>query len=902
MPPADLSAAGSEKGARNEPHSAAPKPRSCVVCRSRKVRCDKLSPCSNCRRANIPCVLPSADRPPRWARRLDRANLAASSSNAQQRTTHDGGAAVLVVERLQKLESLVKDLSSQLEQAQAAVPTNNSGSPANSTGSSTRREADDRGDTPSTNLSRSATRQSGKLVIQDADRSRYVSSDFWSKINDELSALRMVNTHRPDEDSESSEDDGMTPESQPTDELHRTPLERNAFMFGHNLSSSPYSSSDLHPLPSQVSYLLDVFSDNVNFMAQAVHMPSVSKLARDMRTKGTTSLTPSNEALLFAIYYAAITSMEEDDVSYFAYSLYYWVLPVASAFLIYDQVKSNFGASKSDLNHRFRVGFESAVARADFLNAPNITLVQAFIAFLCLARRHDSPRYVWMMVGIVIRMAQSIGLHRDGFHFSNLSPFEVEVRRRAWWALYMLDLRSSEDQGTDFTIAHDSFDTKIPLNINDTDIEPGMKEAPKARVGVTDTTYTYVSIEYTSTTRKLLSLELKNGIPDLDHLSRLLDEMYEKLDRECFQHVAKIGEIRRELGITVTRLVMAKLKLLIFVPLLLSSPTDYFSVDIRTVLFVSAIEVAEYNHSMNENAALTPYLWIFQTYTHWQSIVYLLIEISRRAWSPLVERAWVALHSKWLIPVNAFKMDKNKEISMPLRKLLAKARRHRIAELERLRKDPSAVRELEEEDKKSSHVPASSGSCPPGVDAVEAFRSLWRQTLAASPDAGSQQKPGSSSTYPTQEDVHARDLAVLAGHMAFPSTLPGMGYGNSVFVATTSQWYPAPPNQGGSTPAGRQPTMPELTRSTTASMAASPSMSSGGQVPPSGFAMNPVPGYDPQAFSPSWLWADMDPYADVFGGLEGSPGDMGIELDHDMNWSDWVQSAKHMERNAGPGN
>ncbi|KAH6976630.1 hypothetical protein EDB80DRAFT_739926 [Ilyonectria destructans] len=56
--------------------------RSCVVCRSRKVRCDKLSPYSNCRRANIPCVVPSNDRPPRWARRLERvANNAAVESS-----------------------------------------------------------------------------------------------------------------------------------------------------------------------------------------------------------------------------------------------------------------------------------------------------------------------------------------------------------------------------------------------------------------------------------------------------------------------------------------------------------------------------------------------------------------------------------------------------------------------------------------------------------------------------------------------------------------------------------------------------------------------------------------------------------------------------------------------------
>jgi len=126
----------------------------------------------------------------------------------------------------------------------------------------------------------------------------------------------MDTNHLPDEDFESSEDEDMSPEdSQPTDELQKTPLDRNAFIFGHNISFSPYATADLHPLASQVSYLLDVFSDNVNFMAQAVHMPSVSRLAREMRSKGTTSLSPSNEALLFAIYYAAVTSMEEDDVS-----------------------------------------------------------------------------------------------------------------------------------------------------------------------------------------------------------------------------------------------------------------------------------------------------------------------------------------------------------------------------------------------------------------------------------------------------------------------------------------------------------------------------------------------------------------------------------------------------------
>lgn len=106
---------------------------------------------------------------------------------------------------------------------------------------------------------------------------------------------------------------GKTPSS--TQELDRTPSERHAFLFQHNLSSNP--APDLrafHPLPSQIPFLLDVFSENINIMAQVVHMPTVKKMMRDLRSNDQYTLTPANEALMFAIYYAAITSMEEDDV------------------------------------------------------------------------------------------------------------------------------------------------------------------------------------------------------------------------------------------------------------------------------------------------------------------------------------------------------------------------------------------------------------------------------------------------------------------------------------------------------------------------------------------------------------------------------------------------------------
>jgi hypothetical protein len=50
-------------------------------------------------------------------------------------------------------------------------------------------------------------------------------------------------------------------------------------------------------------------------MSRAVHVPTVTKMVRNLRGSDMTSLMPSNEALMFSIYYAAITSMEEEDVS-----------------------------------------------------------------------------------------------------------------------------------------------------------------------------------------------------------------------------------------------------------------------------------------------------------------------------------------------------------------------------------------------------------------------------------------------------------------------------------------------------------------------------------------------------------------------------------------------------------
>ena len=551
---------------------------------------------------------------------------------------------------------------------------------------------------------------------------------------------------------------------------------------------------------------------------------------------------------------------------------------------------TNFGTSKSDLSLKFRLGLEHALAKADFLNVPDIVLVQAFALFLSLVRRHDSPRFVWMMTGLVIRMAQYLGLQRDGTHFEHLTPFEIEMRRKVWWAVCMLDIRASEDQGTELSIASGSFDTKIPLNINDEDIDPETKQMPTERDGVTDMSFARIWFGIGEITRQMMAHSAKDGLAGLEDQSRLLSEIYQKFEEGYCQYTPESGNIAYWVGVTIARLVMAKMTLIIFLPVLFSSPSEHFSDDVRTKLLISAIEVAEYNHALNAEQACKQWRWVFQTYTHWHAIVYLLIEISRRPWSPIVERAWAALHSSWLIP-DQTPIDKNLRIWVPLRKLMDKARKHRNAELNRLRADQQAAARLEMADQKIP-VPSSSGRFSTG-SSVDVFRERWRQLVAMPEGAGdgantsesygadvaAPSMPTAYTNQPTGRLSDAYSPGVLDSNMTFEPNYLGTGGQQADQTLDSAN-------------------IKDLQSATTA--ITSSQVASAQAIAPSYDPFSTVPSdwSDGRAAGPGsvpWLWADAEPSVDMFSNLIVNPIDVNMDLNSEVDWYNWVESAKGME-------
>ncbi|KAI5809904.1 fungal-specific transcription factor domain-containing protein [Peziza echinospora] len=92
----------------------------------------------------------------------------------------------------------------------------------------------------------------------------------------------------------------------------------------------------------------------------------------------------------------------------------------------------------------------------------------------------EGSEETWLLLGLIIRIALAMGLHRDGQQY-NLPPFDVEMRRRLWTAVCCMDMTHAISMGLPSMIRESEFDTGNPLNAYDADIYEGMTEYPKPR-------------------------------------------------------------------------------------------------------------------------------------------------------------------------------------------------------------------------------------------------------------------------------------------------------------------------------------------------------------------------------------------------------------------------------------
>ncbi|CAI4218465.1 unnamed protein product [Parascedosporium putredinis] len=628
-----------------------------------------------------------------------------------------------LLDRLRKLEGIVEELSSQVETDHTRHASTSTASPepsaeaSDSHGSASGATPGSKEEesppvlgpiasivtstkptyAPNYEVNANLYKKFGRLVINKG-KGRYISSAFWSSVKDEFDQIRSgVNTL-------SDETDYTSEEENPEPIETSGPQSHDSFLFGYRACDIDLST--YHPPAHLIPFLWKVYQVNVEPAIKLIHTPTVDKIFQGI-INGNRELSPPNEALVFAIYFASLVALEEDEV------------------------QEKFGSPTAPLLTRYRFTLEQALSKTNLMKSLDLTSLTALTLFLAVVRRHDDTRFCWTATGLLIRIAHGLGLHRDGTQF-NLPPFETEMRRRVWWVICGIDMRSAEEMGTDLIIVSRTFDTEFPTNINDEDISPSSTKMPPAREGLTDASTAIVRHEAIALSRRLFALATaaggvcpKDSSSSMAERERMLVETYARLEANFLKYVDGATGPQVIMATLVARILMAKSSLIIYQPALFPGKGAGLSDQIKERLFVSAVEIIEYTYKLNTELQFKPWRWLFQTYTQWHAIAYILLEMCRRPWTATLERAWHDLN-RTLNSRQNFDLTKTADhlaVWMPLRKLLLKARRHREAEIDRLRANPEEVLRLDKEDSANKHRQRF-GRVAPEVD-LDDVRYRW---------------------------------------------------------------------------------------------------------------------------------------------------------------------------------
>ncbi|EAU30878.1 conserved hypothetical protein [Aspergillus terreus NIH2624] len=127
----------------------------------------------------------------------------------------------------------------------------------------------------------------------------------------------------------------------------------------------------------------------------------------------------------------------------------------------------SIGDDSSDIDITFYQEARGHLQRVSVFETGNLTLVQALLLLSNYAQKRNKPNTGWNFLGLAVRMAMSLGLHKE-FPGWKISLLQREIRRRLWWGVYIFDSGAAKTFGRPILLPEDSvMDSKQVLNIHD---------------------------------------------------------------------------------------------------------------------------------------------------------------------------------------------------------------------------------------------------------------------------------------------------------------------------------------------------------------------------------------------------------------------------------------------------
>ncbi|KAI1391259.1 fungal-specific transcription factor domain-containing protein [Hypoxylon trugodes] len=451
----------------------------------------------------------------------------------------------------------------------------------------------------------------GKLIVDGGGGVKFIDSFLWATIHGELSAMREIL-----EDEETIDDPSTPADSQSSD------LDAGLILS----DTSNINLQELHPQPAHVFRLWQIFLERVDPITKVIHVPTVQPLLVEAATSRA-NIPKNIEALLFSIYLMAAVSLTDEECV------------------------ERFGYSRETAYNRFSTGCRSALMRIGILKNYDLVVLQAMVLLLfSLPGRYDRHA-AWILNGVTVRIAQKMGLHRDG-EFLGLPPFETEMRRRIWWRIILLDAMYALASGLGHSLLPRSWDTKPPLNINDSDLYPTMTTI-QPRDSPTDMIFCLICCEIAAVLTDtpdlhlvILQNETGANAPDPDRVekaSRRIDE----LDRSMTELLNKYSDLSMgpiHILATVSKAGMIdKLRELIR-PMRDQPEWGTEILSFKDYLFKLSLSTAEQNLIMYRSPQTKGlFLWFMMSHFQSEIFTYMLGQLCCRTSGQLVERAWAVV-------------------------------------------------------------------------------------------------------------------------------------------------------------------------------------------------------------------------------------------------------------------
>lgn len=246
---------------------------------------------------------------------------------------------------------------------------------------------------------------------------------------------------------------------------------------------------------------------------------------------------------------------------------------------------------------------------------------------------------IWILNGLAVRIAQSLGLHRDGKRLG-LSPFQTEIRRRLWWHLLVRDSRAGEDYGLENI--HSPFtDVDLPANVNDLDLRPEMKEPPVPRTGWTAMTFPLITIEMSKTMQKLAAMAASaspSSPPSEDVRAEIMRDLRARAERRTVHCNPVIPQQR--LAIVCTSFILTKLDFITRLQWILLRQRAGLHSDFATEENLAEALGLLQPRLYEGDGLLKQFAWTRHAYPQYHVIMYVLLHLCVRPEGPSIDRAW----------------------------------------------------------------------------------------------------------------------------------------------------------------------------------------------------------------------------------------------------------------------